>query len=554
MGVNKRLLTVEDANSIVGHFGKGFMDYYELDTRSLDTTNLLLSYDFIELYVSEDSFRFTIANSLWTGGYFIRDSDGSDVSVDIEDNIITVTGTDLTYVVLVLELSPEFKYDDYVELEFNPVYTPVVRPFYEDIPLSMVFVDNDSLPVDGLSLTDNMTGETITTDENGYIQVDSPIDEAGDFDYSITGTQSGTDVDYNFPFSRVKVELPVVIVSDNIIKDKKQEISFKFLFDGDYQITEDMLFTNNNIVLHCNNKEYTVESVSDNVFTFFVDLEDYVQDYINLKLNVSGNDYLKDSVFNFYEELNYFTCNNVADLKSEIEDVNGTDTVYYTGTDIDDVIYISRDVEIIFSDSVINSTNTVPFTVSDGATLILNGLIFTGLGTVVSIESGNLECRECYFANIPDIVIKAEADSTINIKDSSFMNNTNCISSDGAVTLYNTEFTLNDKYIISESEVAFVKSIQEFNLDYCTFNVDLQDLTSISFGYVFFFIGRNTIVNGVNSSNLTVNESFNFKKCTSDVHIETSTVIFTSKFNKTVLWTVEDTNTLYSNELEVEYV
>jgi phosphoribosylformylglycinamidine (FGAM) synthase-like amidotransferase family enzyme len=84
--------------------------------------------------------------------------------------------------------------------------------------------------------------------------------------------------------------------------------------------------------------------------------------------------------------------------------------------------------------------------------------------------------------------------------------------------------------------------------------VDLQDLTSISFGYVFFFIGRNTIVNGVNSSNLTVNESFNFKKCTSDVHIETSTVIFTSKFNKTVLWTVEDTNTLYSNELEVEYV
>ena len=554
MSVNKRLLTVEDANSIVGHFGKGFMDYYELDTRTLDTTNLLLSYDFIELYVSTNSFRFTIANNLWTGGYFIRDSDGSDVTVDIDDNIITVTGTDLSYVVLVLELSPEFKYDDFVELEFNPVYTPVIRPFYEDIPLSMVFVDNDSLPVDGLSLTDDMTGETLTTDENGYIQVDSPIGEAGDFDYSITGTQSGTDVTYNFPFSRFKVELPVVIVNEGLIKDKKQEISFKFLFDGDYQITEDMLFSNNNIVLHCNNKEYTVDSVSDNVFTFFVDLEDYIQDYINLKLNVSGNDYLKDSVFNFYEELSYFTCNNVSDLKAEIEDSNGTDTIYYTGTDIDDVIYINRDVEIIFSEAIINSTNSVPFTVSDDATLILNGLVFTGLGTVVSIESGNLECKECYFANIPDSVIKAEADSNINVKDSTFINNTNCISSDGAVTLYNTNFTLNDKYIISESEVAFVKSIQEFNFNYCTFDVNLQDLINLGFGYVFFFIGRDTIVNGVNSSNLTVNESFNFKKCTSDVHIETSTVIFTSKFNKTVLWTVEDTNTLYSNELEVEYV
>ena len=554
MSVNKRLLTVEDANSIVGHFGKGFMDYYELDTRQLDTTNLLLSYDFIELYVSEDSFRFTIANNLWTGGYFIREDDGTGTEVSISDNIITVTGTDLTYVVLVLELSPEFKYDSYVELEFNPVYTPVIRPFYEAVDLSMLFVDNDSLAIPELELVDEVTGDSLITDENGYIQVESPIDKAGDFDYSISGTQGSTDVTYNFPFSRFKVEFPVVLVTDTLIKDKKQEISFKFLFDGDYAITGDMLFTGNNIILHCNNKDYGIDSVSDNIFSFFVDLEDYNQDYINLKLTIPGNDYLKDSIFTYYEPLEYFTCNNVADLKAEVEDTNGTDTIYYTGSDVDDALVVDRDVEIIFSSSIINSSEDVPFTVTDGATLILNGLNFTGLETLVDVLSGNVECKECYFANIPDAVIRTTGDATVKVKDSEFVNNTTCIYCDGIVDLYNVDFTLNDKYIMSVDDVAFVRAINEFSLDYCRFNVDLSDLTSISFGYVFFFIGKNGLVNGVGGKDLTVNESFDFRKCSSSVSVETSEVIFRSKYNKTVLWTVEDTNTLYSNELEVEYV
>ena len=32
---NKRLLTVEDANSVIQHFGRGFCDYYTLDTRGI---------------------------------------------------------------------------------------------------------------------------------------------------------------------------------------------------------------------------------------------------------------------------------------------------------------------------------------------------------------------------------------------------------------------------------------------------------------------------------------------------------------------------------------
>lgn len=554
MVVNPKMLTVEDANSIVEHFGKGFMDYYELDTRIFDESTILFSYDFIEVYSSTNSFRFTISNTLWTGGYFIRDTDGSDVTVTIEDNIILVEGTDLTYVVLVLELSPEFVYDDYVELEFNPVYTPVIRPFYEDIDLSMVFVDNDSSPISSLELTDNVTGQTITTDENGYITVSTGINKAGDYDYSLTGEHDSTSVDYNFPYHRIKVIFPVIILNETLVKDKKQEIHFQFLYDGDYNILSEMLFEDNNIILHCNNKDYTITSYDGNTFSFLVDLEDYTNDYITLKLNISGNDYMKNNSVSFYEHLSYFSCNTASVLKDEIEDDNGSDTIYYTGDTLDETINVNRDVSIIFSKEVLNTNDGAAFLVDDNAELVISGLVLSGTYGLAEVYSGSVVCSECNFSNMSNTILWGANDALISVQDSRFVDNTNCISCDGSVTVYNCEFSLTNTVMLGSDNVAFVKAINEFNVDYCDFTVDLENVEHLSFGYLFFFIGKTCTVNNINSSNLLVNESFPFKKSTSSVNIETDQVIFTGKFNKTVLWTVEDTNTLYSNELEVEYV
>ena len=60
MGVNPKMLTVEDANSVISHFGRGFCDYYELDTRDLTSPDFWFAYDFIDIYRTEDIIQFSI--------------------------------------------------------------------------------------------------------------------------------------------------------------------------------------------------------------------------------------------------------------------------------------------------------------------------------------------------------------------------------------------------------------------------------------------------------------------------------------------------------------
>ena len=53
------MLTVEDANSILKHFCKGFCDYYTLDTKDLDTVDTWFAWDFIDVYRVTNSISFT---------------------------------------------------------------------------------------------------------------------------------------------------------------------------------------------------------------------------------------------------------------------------------------------------------------------------------------------------------------------------------------------------------------------------------------------------------------------------------------------------------------
>lgn len=175
MSFNKRLLTCEDANSIVKHFGRGFVDYYEIDTSVLSSPDYWFAYDFIDIFRTEDIIQFSINNSLWTKGFYISNANIDEYTVSVENDKITVSGDGLEWCVLVLELSPEFTYDDYVELEFKPVFLPVIRPFYESIPLVMGFMDNNGDAVVGLSIDDLITGETLTTDSDGLVDRKSVV-------------------------------------------------------------------------------------------------------------------------------------------------------------------------------------------------------------------------------------------------------------------------------------------------------------------------------------------------------------------------------------------
>ena len=551
---NKRLLTVEDYNSIVEHFGKAVIDYYTLDTRVLITDNWF-AYDFIEIFRDTDSIKFKINNSLWTGGFYIKECNISNYSTKYDSDEIIVSGTGLEYVVLVLELSSEFYLENTYEMDFNPSYTPFIKPFYENLSLSIRFVDKTNAPVQEIPLYDYLNQSFEVTDSNGQVDITAPSGTVGNIDYGLSAL-AGIICAYSFPFIALKADLPVIITSDNIFKDKQNIVSFKFLFDETYNITENMLFSDNNIVLRVNGKNYPINEYNEGTFDFIIDLNDYFGDIVNMELFIGGNDYLNSNTLNFIEEVYYFTTEDIDVLKEEIEDENGADTIIFAGEELNQSINVNRDISIEFSNPVFNDENNViPFIVDEKAVLTLKNLIYTTDNdtNVVLVNDGDLNCFNCNFEYCRSTVIYSKK-GDVSVENSVFNNNYSCIYTNGNLFLYNSTFNLNDEDYVDTDSVAFIKVLTGLTIDYCKFNIELSNLSSLGLSYLFFKIGKNCIVNNVKSGNLLVNQSFPVKYNTSNVNVQSSRFIIHNSTNKCMIWTIEDTNTVYYNDMVVEYV
>ena len=544
---NKRMLTTEDANSILYHFGKGFCDYYVLDTRDLTTVDTWFAYDFIDVYRVTGSISFNVKNSLWTGGFRVIDSNIGSPRVSVSGDSIVVTGTGLEWVILVLELSPEFNYGEIFELDYQVEYTPVIRPFYEDIALTMGFLDGET-PVTGMTVTDKITGETLTTDSSGLVSVISPLAKHGDFDYILEAANNGHTVDYNFPYTRVQCELPVVLVNPVLYRDKLNLLTFKFLFDDEYNITEDMLFEDNRIRLRANGVFYDVKEYNTDSFSFEVPLG--LKDYADLHFIINGNDYLEDYTLDYSILTSFVTCEDSSDLKSELEGDNPAGTVYYTGAVLDETITVSNDVRLVFDGLVECSLDSV-FTVTNGAGLVLDNVSFTGKN-LVNISDGSVTVKNSSFQHCTDTIITGTG--SLSVETSSFTDNYSCLDIDGSVVLRDTLFDLSDTEYLDTVKPAFIRCFKDLTVDYCQFNLDLHELTSLGLSYVMFFLGKNGTVNTVANKTLMKNEVFPTAKNTGTVDVESEHYHITSKNNKCMIWTLQDTNTVYSNYLNVEYI
>lgn len=544
--LNKKLLTTEDANSILYHFGKGFCDYYTLNTQVLTTMDTWFAWDFVDVIRITDSITFNIKNSLWTGGFRVIDANIGSPSVDVSGDSIVVSGSGLEWVILVLELSPEFNYGEIFELDYQVEYTPVIRPFYEDIALTMGFLDGET-PVTGMTVTDKITGETLTTDSSGLVSVISPLAEHGDFDYVLEAENNGHTVDYNFPYQRIQCELPVVLVNPVLYRDKLNLLTFKFLFDTEYNITEDMLFEDNHIRLRANGVFYDVKEYNTDSFSFEVPLG--LKDYADLHLIINGNDYLENYTLDYSILTRFVTCEDSSDLKSELEGDNPAGTVYYTGAVLDEAISISNDVRLVFDGLVECSLDSV-FTVTDGASLVLDNVSFTGK-RLVEITDGSVTVKNSSFQHCTDTIITGTG--SLVVETSSFTDNYSCLDIDGDIVLRDTLFDLSDTDYLDTVKPAFIRCFKDLTVDYCQFNLDLHGLTSLGLSYVMFYLGRDGTVNTVANKTLMKNEVFPVAKNTGSVDVESTNYHITSKNNKCMIWSIEDTNTVYSNNLNVEY-
>ena len=347
--LNKRMLTMEDANSILKHFGKGFCDYYTLDTRLLTTVDTWFAYDFIDVYRVTGSISFNVKNSLWTGGFRVVDCNIESPSVSVGSDSVTVTGTGLEWVVLLLELSPEFNHGTIFELDYQVEYTPVMRPFYEDLVLTMGFLDGEE-PVTGLDVLDKITGDELVTDSDGLVTVTAPLDKAGDYDYILEAENNGVTVEYKFPYQRLHSELPVALLNSSIYRDKVNILEFQFLYDDMYNITEDMLFGENTIRLKVNGHYYSLTDYNGDVFRFTVPVS--LASYLNIRLEISGNDYLSDYTVDMKVSTVYLSVEDAQALNSELAGESPAGTILFTGTGLESSVNVGSDVNILFRENV----------------------------------------------------------------------------------------------------------------------------------------------------------------------------------------------------------
>ena len=156
------------------------------------------------------------------------------------------------------------------------------------------------------------------------------------------------------------------------------------------------------------------------------------------------------------------------------------------------------------------------------------------------------------FQHCTSTIIKG--DGVLTVDSSSFIDNYTCIDVNGDVSLLNTLFDLSDKDYLDTSTPAFIRCFKTLSVDFCQFNIDLHDLTALGMSYIMFFLGKNGVTNQASNNTLLKNEVFPFLKNQSGVDVESTTYHITSISNKCCTWVLEDTNTVYSNKLEVEHV
>lgn len=548
MPINKNLLTMEDANSTIQHFTKGFIDYYTLDTRDLTTSDNLFSYDFIDIIRAENSITFKIENDFWTKGYMIKDCNIDNYSVNTSGNKIQITGTGLEWVVLCLELSSSFKHTNPSELEYIIEYTGRIRPFFMTLQLSFKCVDSDGEPVVGVIFTDSTGTRTFTTDSEGKIYFNVYPDTVGRSRVTLKTTENGTQLTYKFPFIYVKSKFPVKFLNDNIIKDKNNILNFKFLHNDYSYLTDSVFFNGNNIKLKTGGNSYSLDSYSNGEFSFKVPVGG--DDTLNMELFIEGNDYIERYNKFFEVDTSYLSFDDSSDLKTELESENSAKTVLFTGNTLDDEINIDKDVNIIFNGNCESSLDNI-FNVNNNAKLDISNIGFTGKN-LINIINGDITLKNNNFTQCSDTIIKGSGN--LNIENCGFIDNTSCININGDVNIKSATFDLSDENYVDTGSVPFLDVYGNLDFDFCDFTIDLSGLEELGYSYVIARISKEYLTNDISNNKLLANEVFPMKNNICNISVESDSYEIKSKSKKSFTYTISGTNKAFSNQVSYQYI
>ena len=215
--------------------------------------------------------------------------------------------------------------------------------------------------------------------------------------------------------------------------------------------------------------------------------------------------------------------------------------IKYTGSSISDSIF-DNDVKIIFTENIEDMGNILAY---ENCKLSLENLNIDEIGAKIVLRGGELELKDCSFSHSTDVIIEGTGNVILN--NVSFMDNASCINVNGDLTVENCLFELADNSYVNITKIPFIKAFGDINIDSTVFNIELDSLEELGYSYVALMINDKNSTNGVNNNSLTKNNAFNMKNNTGNISVNGNNYNITANFT----WTLQNTNTVFGNNLQV---
>lgn len=594
-------ITVEDYNTILAKYGAYYNDVYAVDIMKLNHLYYQgeRSYDFLRLFQNNEYFTINVENSLWTGEIKILEctmTEGFGTRPNIRQYgdmgfRILMTAVESLTIGLVMSNRTSFHFD------VNELRTVGVRdlnvPYLIAPSCTVQVVDAENNPVSNADVTifrtDNwMMVDWTHTDNEGYCTFELlSMDKPCTFMYEIlasTGINNNV-YDY-FKVNYSRVSIAPVLLNNCLYSDSVNQITLEFLLD-DTMADYSGLFEGNNIMVYANNKACTstLYGEGDVYYESTVDLTNYTNDTVNIKIVSTGNEYIAPFTVEYELPVVEYEVYNFSELQSAPSE-GETLTVHIKDN-------------INFTDTVHVPADSVIKIIDDTA----NGHMVTGNIDVLFDVHGKLTLQDFNMSDVTGCIISQNPDSTVNLTDCDFydiypdapehnsilycctdadsvsdsslfktvitscvfVNCPSCIFHSGECSINNSVFDMSpvpewfnseNEYIFTDYPFGVYQQYGSLHIHQTSIKLDFEDIivNNLTYGHLFTYLGTKVSVNNTTAKNLTSKNTFPLTDNTSTIRIKyknnntiTQIVPELNFTTQSILWTIEDTNKLYDN-------
>lgn len=540
-------LTVEDINSTLLNYGN-INEFFEFDSSRVSIIEEeWVTYDFIRIFKSENKYYFDINNSLWTGGYYVTDKD---------DNFIDTVK---------LNFTPTGFYELIVE-DYVVINDQIVRELPEGFKLYL-YMSNYHESFQESHLYVKVTNlKNFNVRYNDYFDYRFYFSNINDFDLNRCnvsiqiGSHTYTGIiDKNNDSIHIKTSVPLteschckITIVDGVLNENTYYFFVNVLKDNlIFDLSADLLVGKVNTVNIITDNSIDLTGVTgsvnidgeisdlnfiDNQFT--VDLtEETMSKQVSVIVTVNEDNKFYGYSMEFLFNSHYFQPITFAELKNELEKVNGAPIVELTANLVGtNDINVNHDVLIRNNNEYVRiNLHNYSFIINENIDFkIDNVTICRGNPAFTQKPNSKLEINNCTFeicSNVQmnnlgsvvccDIDIKSlngEDNFFTVINNSEFKRNHSIIFHGGQLTVNNCKFHQVDNLLWDYNNPSFLYQVNGdatitnsiFDFDSLDDNTHCINQKNFGFSQAIIMCGVSATINNANHEDLQANNTLPF--------------------------------------------